>query len=63
MPRYDYKCRNDNCDMDIFEAEQRITEEAKYKCPLCNSVCNRVIVATGGFMNKSGGFYKNSNVN
>ncbi len=62
MPSYDYRCLNENCSVDIFEVSQKITEDPLKECIKCGGEVKRIITKNLGFINKSGGFYKNSNV-
>jgi putative FmdB family regulatory protein len=53
MPHYDYKC--EKC-QDIFEVEQRITEEPLKVCPKCKGPVKRMISASG-IVFKGSGFH------
>lgn len=62
MPKYDYECLNEDCDVETFEVNQKISDERLKECTKCNGEVRRIITGGTGFVNKSGGFYKNSNV-
>lgn len=54
MPTYSYTC--DACKRD-FEHEQRISEPALKKCPLCGKAKARRMISSGNFILKGGGWY------
>lgn len=51
MPHYDYKCSE--CG-NVFEVQQRITEEPLKHCPKCKGKVNRLISAAGIIFKGSG---------
>jgi putative FmdB family regulatory protein len=54
MPTYEYKCSS--CGH-LFEAFQRITEEALKSCPKCGKSVKRLIAGGAGIIFKGSGFY------
>lgn len=61
MAEYNYHCNN--CDKDIT-VELRITEAPLKVCPECNgeNCLDRIWEKGISYINKSGGFYNNSNL-
>ena len=61
MAEYNYHCKN--CDKDIT-VELRITEAPLKVCPECKgeNCLDRIWENGISYINKSGGFYKNSNL-
>lgn len=61
MTQYDYHCKNCNKDITV---ELRITEAPLKVCPECGmeNCLDRIWTKGISYLNKSGGFYSNSNI-
>ena len=55
MPTYEYECQKCGHRFEKFES---ITSEPKSLCPVCQSVCKRLISAGAGIIFKGSGFYQ-----
>jgi len=53
MPTYEYECPKGH----LFEAFQKMTDEAVAKCPECGKAARRKISGGAGFLFKGEGFY------
>lgn len=42
MPRFDFRCLNDNCDTDVFEAQIKPNEKITAQCPNCGTIGKRL---------------------
>ena len=53
MPTYEYQCTKGHA----FEVQQKISEKAKSKCPVCGAKASRIISGGAGLIFKGSGFY------
>ena len=53
MPTYEYRCPNGHA----FEKVQKITDNARARCPTCGKQSERLISGGAGLVFKGSGFY------